>query len=125
MAHLLPFSSEIHEVLHSRSTVVNRLYNYVRMSLDKRQEPLYAEFNTRMTRLIHIAFRGEPELKASLQHEAEQRRITVSQLIRDALRREFGLLRFVDAPRNATYRRASVRGRAASVRNRKAAHVEG
>ena len=48
-----------------------------------------------MTRLIHMAFRGEPELKASVEHEAERRRTTFSKLVRETLRKEFGLLRTV------------------------------
>jgi len=74
-----------------------------------------------MTPMARKTIHLERALIASIQHEADHRDTTFSKLIRDTLRREFGLLRIEHDGRNRSYREGSVRGRARAARIRKVA----
>ena len=48
------------------------------------------------SRLVHKCLRLEPELNASIQHEADRQHVTWSALVKHTLKREYGLLRTIE-----------------------------
>ena len=48
------------------------------------------------SRLVHKCIRLEPELNASIQHEANRLHVTWSALVKHTLKQEYGLLRTVE-----------------------------